>query len=82
MKWLARVASALRRALSAMASRGRDPSAAEKAPSGHVRPTARKSRRNGKQPYDLTARALRLNNRCPKATARYLAKIEALRAGR
>lgn len=30
---------------------------------------------------DLTARALRVSNRCPKATALYLAVHETLRAG-
>jgi hypothetical protein len=76
-----RVASVLSRAVSALASRGRAWTGASKAASGPATPTATTSSANGKQHFDLTARALRLNNRCPTLTARYLAKIEALRAG-
>ena len=43
--------------------------------------TAPKSKPCETPPYDLTARALRLSNRCPAATARYLAVHETLRRG-
>ena len=76
-----RVASVLRRALSALASRGRARTAASMATSGHVSTTAPTSSDSGRPRLDLTARALRLHNRCPKAAARYLAVHKALSRG-
>ena len=52
-----------------------------KAPSGPALNTSPKSKPCETPPYDLTARALRMGNRCPKATARYLAVHETLRRG-
>jgi len=80
MKW-ARAESVLRRAASALANLATARTAAATTATGPVTSTAPRLPRSGTLHVDLTARAIRKCNRCPKATALYLAKIEALRAG-